>query len=89
MVNETIFKPVIKELIQYYYQLPNNAAGRFCHIVLDDGNLEDNNIWFCQEECEKHEDHFGYLIMTILRLFTEKEREKMYNNKHWGLYEND
>jgi len=36
---EVIFKPLIKELIQYYYTW--NGTGGYCHIALDDGNLEE------------------------------------------------
>lgn len=80
MVSEDVFKPVIKELIQYYYQNLGNGTGKFLHIATDDGNLEDSHLWFCQQECEKNGDELGYLIATILRNFTVEEREKMYDN---------
>jgi hypothetical protein len=77
-------KTVANELIQYYYEIPDNGAGGYCHIVLDDGNLSDYNLYFCQELCAQNDDHLGYLIMTILRYFTEEELEEMYE-KDWGL----
>lgn len=78
-----IFKPVIIALIQYYYI--NNPAGGYCHIALDDGNLCDENLFFCQEQCQKNGDELGYLVAIVLRYFTEDEREKMYETDHWGM----
>ena len=83
MDNLEIFKPLIKELIQFYYSF--NGAGGYCHIALDDGNLEDEFLLFCQDECEKHEDYLGYLIAETLREFTIAEREEMYENGWWGM----
>ena len=82
MIDEKIFKPITKELIQYYYQW--YVVGGNLHIVLDDGNLDDEYIWYCQEQCLNKEDVLGYLIATLLRCFTLEERESMYNNK-WRL----
>jgi len=81
-VDELIFKPQLYELIQYYYYNCGNPNGGNCHIVLDDGNLDDQCIWYCQEQCEKNNDNFGYLIMLIMRQITFKEREKLYNKIH-------
>jgi hypothetical protein len=80
------FKPLIKDLIQYYYLF--NGAGGYCHIALDEGNLEDGSLFFCQGECEKHEDFLGYLIAETLREFTIEEREKMYEDNWWGMRDN-
>lgn len=72
------FKPFISDLIKFYYEDLENAAGGNLHIALDDGNLSDGNIWFCQERCEKAGDTFGYFLATLLRYFSEEEREQMY-----------
>ena len=82
------FIPMIKELIQYYYEDLENFTGGYCHIALDDGNLTDENLHYCQELCKKHNDEFGYLIATILRNIDEKQREKMYNEDWWGMSKN-
>ncbi|HEA68400.1 MAG TPA: hypothetical protein ENI07_16500 [Desulfobacterales bacterium] len=79
------FKPVIFGLIQYYYDELENGAGGCCHIALDDGNLSEKNFAFCQDYCQKHNDQFGYFIATILRHFTEEERDEMYENHWWGV----
>ncbi len=82
------FKPYIKELIKYYYELPDNGAGGNLHIVLDDGNVDYRSIYFCQEECEKSKDTFGYFLCELLSYFLECELEKMYNDNWWGMRKN-
>ena len=85
MIDEKMekFKPIIEELIQYYYE--TYPSGGYCHIALDDGNLSDENLFFCQEKCENNEDLLGYLIATVLRHFSEKEREDLYDSDWWGM----
>jgi len=76
---------LIKDFIRfYYYDLDNNVGGTL-HIALDDGNLEESDLWFCQEACEANGDSFGYFLAALLRTFTVEEREAMYQDKHWGL----
>ena len=80
------FKPFIKDLIKYYYELsPENGAGGNLHIVLDDGNIEHSYIYLCQEDCEKAGDTFGMFLADILLLFTEDELDDMYNADWWGM----
>lgn len=78
------FKPVINELIQYYYCIGGNSAGGNLHISLDDGNLSENHIWSCQRLCLDSGDNIGFLIGSVLRCFTQEEREQMYTN-YWGM----
>ena len=85
MVDCEVFMPVIKYLIKYYYEKDGNSTGGNLHIALDDGNLEDENLWFCQEKCEENNDWLGNLIATTLRHFTTKEREEMYDDNWWGM----
>jgi 2-hydroxy-3-keto-5-methylthiopentenyl-1-phosphate phosphatase len=79
------FKPLIKDLIEFYYQDLGNCTGGAFHIVLDDGNVEDRHVWFCQEEAEKRNDTFGIFLGQVLRTLTEKEREELYNDSWWGM----
>ena len=80
-----VFKPVIKELIQFYYNNMENGAGGYCHVALDDGNLSEIDLWHCQELCKEKDDGLGYLIATVLRYFTEDDRERMYNEGWWDI----
>ena len=83
MIHEKVFKPIINELIRYYYGF--HSAGGHLHIATDDGNLDDSDVFFCQEKCEENNDELGYLIATTLRLFSEKERYAMYSKDRWGM----
>lgn len=81
--NEDIFdklRPCILDLIHYYYDELGNCTGGNLHIVLDDGNIEHHNIFWCQELCKKEGDEIGYLIGTILRTFPENELEEMWES---------
>jgi hypothetical protein len=80
---ETPFKPVLCDLIQYYYENVNSAGG-YLHIVLDDGNTDIDSIWFCIDACEKHNDVLGLLIARTLCDFSDEERQQMYKTK-WGI----
>lgn len=82
---ESNLKPVIKDLIEYYCELPNNEHGGYLHIISSDGNIYDWDITFCREECQKHGDTLGELICDLLLQFTEEEREVMYEKHRWGL----
>ena len=77
-INLAKFKPIVCDLIEYYREDMGNGAGGSLHTALDDGNLDDGDIWLCQEEAQKRDDDMGYFIATILRHFTEHEREEMY-----------
>ena len=80
------FKPLIKDLIQYYYNYsPDNGCGGYLHAVLDDGNIEHSSIQHHQEDCEKNNDSLGGLICDVLLEFTEEELEEMYNSDFWGM----
>ena len=74
------FSVQLIELIEFYYE--HNPAGGWLHIALDDGNLEDKDIWFCQEETEKHEDWLGRFIADRLRDMTYEERDQIRNKIH-------
>jgi len=82
--NLDIFKPLIFDLIKYYVKDLDNPTGGSLHIALDDGNLCDDNLFFCQGFAKDAGDTFGYFLATILRHFTEDERESMYE-AGWGM----
>ena len=77
-------KPFIKDFVKFYYEDLGNLTGGYYHIVLDDGNVSDMDVWYCQEEAIKNKDSFGIFLGLILRMHTEEEREEMYND-NWGM----
>lgn len=83
---ENKLKPLLPELIQYYREELDNPTGGNLHIVLEDGNVDESSIWFCQEETGKKADTFGYFLATLMRSFTEDELEKYYEN-NWNSIE--
>lgn len=74
------FKPLVFELIEYYTTQIDNPTGGSLHIVLDDGNLDDGDLFHCQEFAQKHKDDFGYFLATLLRYFTKEERTEMHKS---------
>lgn len=74
------FKPLIFDFVKFYREELCNVNGGSLHIALDDGNLTDHDLFLCQEEAQKSGDSFGYFLSTLLRHFTEVEREEMYKN---------
>ena len=77
-------KPFLNDFIQYYYDDLQNTTGGYLHNVLDDGNLSEKEIWYCQYQCEFYKDTFGHFIATLMRHFTEDELENLYKD-HWGM----
>jgi hypothetical protein len=72
------FKPLLRDFIRFYYKELGCCTGGNLHIVLDDGNLSEQDIWYCQEEAQKAGDTFGYFLATLMRYFTEEELTEMY-----------
>jgi hypothetical protein len=69
--------PEVLALVRAYYALPGNAAGGNCHLVLDDGNVEDGNIRFCLEACEAEGDAPGARLMGLMLRMTRTQRNKV------------
>lgn len=66
------------EAAKTFYELPGNSCGGALHIVLDDGNIEDDCIEFCRRHCETQSDGFGVLLCDALLALTERERHSVY-----------
>ena len=78
------FKPLIYEIIQYYYSIGNGTGG-YLHTVLDDGNVEHDNIFCCQEECLKNGDSLGVFVCDVLLEFNEDELSDFFQIDYWGM----
>lgn len=79
------FKPFLIDFIHYYYKDLGNVSGGYLHIVLDDGNIDDECIYHCQLDCEKHNDSFGFFLARLLREFTEDELQLLYDDNWWKM----
>ena len=72
----------IRDLVKEYKSF--FPTGGNCHIVLDDGNIETNNIRFCMNECEDKNDVAGYFIMSKMYDMTLNQRNRLV--KYWSNY---
>jgi len=79
MNKEQLFT-VIRGLVELLYNLPGCAAGGCCHIITDDGNLDDNSIKFVIQWCNSIEHanridkDISLLLCKYLLRLTEDER---------------
>lgn len=69
----------ISELIAYYYTY--EGVGGALHIVLDDGNLEDDPIHWCIKYAQEHKDYLAIAIGKYLLDLELWEREAMYEHR--------
>ena len=83
----------IRAYIGCLYRMHDGAfcTGGLLHIVTDDGNLEDHNIWWCLEECNKHpereDSEIGKLICNeLLKLNIEQRRLVYYGDAVVGIF---
>ena len=64
-------------MIRPYYAA--HSAGGNLHVSLDDGNMEDGNVWFCLMEAAKEKDLVGVRIAVHLLSMTEDARYELYD----------
>lgn len=69
----------LANLIAEYYKKEGNGCGGNCHLILDDGNLEDSDIQFCIGYCAKADDTDGLYIMREMLSLNPEERQKVYD----------
>jgi hypothetical protein len=69
--------PEVMELVWDYYEIPGVGCGGSLHIVLDDDNVEDHHVEFCQRYAEDHGDHEGELLAQILLRMSKTQRLKV------------
>lgn len=72
-------KEILLNQIKQFLSLDGNEVGGNLHIVLDDGNLEDDDIEFCLIRCATNSDFLGYTICANLLNISYEEREEIYD----------
>lgn len=70
--------PEVLVLVSVYYRQPDNGCGGLCHIVLDDGNLDDGSVTYCLERCVAEADKAGAAIMRAMLQMTRSQRRRLY-----------
>lgn len=74
-------KPTIPEvwpMVIDYYGKPGNCAGGHLHIVLDDGNIDDDDVEFCLQSAKQNGDFDGVRLATKLLAMSKTQRRKLY-----------
>lgn len=70
------------EAIKRYYE--THPGGGALHIVLDDGNLEDGNIWWCvANSIPEEKDYDALMIATALLCIDTDRRFDLYEENAW------
>lgn len=83
-------KPTVSDvlkLVREYYSKPGNGAGGSLHIVLDDGNLKDEDILFCREWAKKEKDEDGVVLADLILSLSKTQRRKLYYGPNRPQYE--
>ena len=76
----------VGKLVKLLYEDLGECCGGLLHIVVDDGNLEDEHIQFCIDECNKEENlnrSDRYICLEIahkMLKMNEHERRLVYYN---------
>lgn len=69
--------PDVIEKFEAYYKKPGNGAWGSLHVVLDDQNVSDYFVEFCEEECVKRNDTDGLELVNILKQLSKTQRIKI------------
>ena len=84
---------IIEHLINALYDLPKCGTGGLCHLMIDDGNVDNDSIIFTLNECFSNRDNVEsdlsiFLCNLLLQLTIEQRvallfliKKKKYNNK--------
>lgn len=63
--------------ITAYYAKPGNEAGGSLHIVLDDGNSEDDDVDWCIARARERGDEDGVRLGSIIRAIPRDQRARV------------
>jgi hypothetical protein len=69
----------VRTLVRAFYARPGNGCGGHLHIVLDDGNLEDDHIDFCIAQAVEAKDAEAEALGRVLRAMTPRQRQRVYD----------
>lgn len=76
--------PTLEKLVDLCkeFYADGNEAGGWLHLVLDDGNLEDDHIKFCLETANNYNDLVAFTLAEKLLKLSMVNRELLYK-KLW------
>lgn len=67
----------VHPLVKAYYARPGNGVGGSLHLVLDDGNVSDDDVRFCIRAARDRADIHGYQIGVLLLSMSRTQRKKL------------
>lgn len=69
--------PDVAAMFRAYYQQPGNGAWGSLHIVLDDGNTDDDSVRLCIGFAQERGDTEGERLANILLAMSRTQRRKL------------
>jgi len=71
----------VSEMVLDYLSHPENGVGGSLHIVLDDGNTDNDSVAYCRKYAAEVGDDAGVRLADALALLTEEDRDALYANR--------
>lgn len=69
--------PEVDPIISQLYATPNGGAGCCLHIVVDDGNIDDDDVAFCVQEAERREHPWCEALARVMLRMSKTQRRKV------------
>jgi hypothetical protein len=75
--------PEVIGIVRDYYAKPGNSMGGSLHLVLEDGNIDDDSVRFCLQWAIEKGDQDGIGLAGMLLTMTRTQRKKLYQLPHY------
>lgn len=76
-------KPMVPEVMPFVRALYDiHCAGGSLHIVLDDQNVKDCDVEFCEQWARDHNDQYGEMLAKVLRMMSRTQRLRLATEKY-------
>lgn len=69
--------PEVWPLVRAYYAIDGNSVGGNLHIVLEDGNIKDDDVQWCLDNARERGDASGVELAELLLKMTKTQRTKL------------
>lgn len=73
--------PDVRRMAEAYYAKDGNACGGALHIVLDDGNVDDDDVQFCLATAREQHDQDGVTLAEQFLQMSRTQRKKVYTTR--------
>jgi len=74
------YKPTISEvfpLVLKYYSISGNECGGSLHVILEDNNIDDCHVRYCQKYATERNDILGIELAEKLLFMSKTQRKKL------------